>query len=106
MTSFPPIRALLLQGSAASSLTSDGLLPWFVCVCLVATVVDQSLAVFGFMGLEAGGLELDPTCGLGSQWMFAAVSFLRQASGSERAKVMGVICCCVFVVLCVAAGEA
>ncbi len=50
-------------------------------MCLVATLVDQSLAVGGFMGLEAGGLKLDADCGLGHGYMWDAAPFLRHASG-------------------------
>ena len=106
MSSFPPFRAVLMQGSPASAVTSDGLLSWYICVCLVATVSDQCLAVVGFMGLEAGGLELDATCGLGHEYMFDAVAFLRHASDTERAKLVSLFCGCVFLLMCVAAGGA
>ncbi len=89
-----------------SEVTADMLLIWFVNVWVIATLVDQTLAVVGFTCLKASGLELDGSCGLGSKYVFNAVPFFQQASGTERAKMVLVWVFFVFVVLCVALGEA
>ncbi len=75
-------------------------------MCVIATLVDQGMAVVGFLGLEAGGLELDANCGLGSKYPFNAVPFLRQASGTERAKAVALSCGTAYLIVLIAAGEA
>ncbi len=79
---------------------------WFLNVCVIATLVDQGMAVVGFAGLKAGGLELDATCGLGAKYMFNAVPFFKAASKTERAKIVLVMVFAVFLFLCIALGEA
>jgi hypothetical protein len=81
-------------------------LVWFVNVCVIATLVDQCLAVVGFAGLQAGGLVLGATCGLGSKYMFNAVPFVQQASDTERAKVGLSWVFNICLVLCITLGEA
>ncbi len=89
-----------------TAVTADTSLVWFVNVCVVATFVDQGMAVVGFVGLRAGGLELDASCGLGNKYVFNAVPFFRGASGTERAKILLVMVFAVLLVLCIALGEA
>ncbi len=104
--SCPFIRAFFITRTPLSEVTHGMHVVWFVNVCVIATVVDQCMAVVGFSGLHAGWLVLDATCGLGSKWCFNAVPFFKQASGTERA---AIVRSCVFAVtldLGVALGEA
>ncbi len=65
LASCPPIRALLMQGTPASELTTEGLWVWFVCGCIIATLVHQCRAVVGFMGQVHVGCGAVPEAGLG-----------------------------------------
>ena len=63
------------------------------------------MAVVGFFGLQAGGVQLDASCGLGDKYVFNAVPFLKQATGSERAKIVLAMVFGSYTLLCIALGE-
>ncbi len=106
LLSCPSVRALLITRTPLAEVTAGMHLVWFVNVCIIATLVDQGMAVVGFAGLQACGLELDASCGLGAKYVFNAVPFLKQASSTERSKMVMAVACAVFLFLCIALGEA
>ncbi len=105
LISCPPVRALFLTRSPLADVPAGMGTVWFVNVCVVATLVDHWMAVVGFAGLKAGGLPLDASCGQGDKYVYGAVPFLRQASGTDRAKSVLRWVLAVFVLLCIALGE-
>ena len=72
---------------------------------MTSDLVPQAMAVVGFFGLQAGEVQLDASCGLGDKYVLNAVPSLKQATGSERAKIVLACVFASFIVLCIALGE-